>query len=204
VPKDKFGPLQGGRDVVVRTTALQPTLGFEMTIVRESKSLSHTLNFKRRGVVRALVRTANWAVAPGDHLLPGSRPHRRPAMRAEDERELEKYFSSRAREGRVPSLENLESHCRKRGIAASRSFLRGLRYKFKFTAIFSHKRRPKHFMGMAIQRYGVLMLDRAYYDYRRDEDERADAGVAGRGGRRGRPVAIPRGKRGAFFPRTRR
>jgi hypothetical protein len=52
VPKDKFGPLQGGEDVVVRTLGLRPTPGFEMTIVRESKALSHTLNFKRRGVVR--------------------------------------------------------------------------------------------------------------------------------------------------------
>jgi hypothetical protein len=96
-------------------------------------------------------------------------------MKVEEERDLERYFASRAGKGRVPSFKALESYCKKRGIRVSRKFLRGLRYKFKFTAIFSHKRKPKHFMGMSIQRYGVLMLDRAYFDYKRDEDEKADA-----------------------------
>jgi hypothetical protein len=92
-------------------------------------------------------------------------------MRANEEKELEKYFFFRARDGRVPSVTSMESYCKKKGLGVSRKFLRGLRYKFKFTAIFSQKRKPKHFMGMAIQRYGVLMLDRANYDYKRDQDE---------------------------------
>jgi hypothetical protein len=183
VPKDKFGPLQGDRDVVVKTTALRPTLGFEMTIQRESKTLSHTLNFKRRGVV------SRWR--PKDELpslqyavsISGFCPHRGAGMREEDERELEKYFFLRAKEGRIPSFEAMQAHAKKRGIGVTRKFLRGLRYKFKFTAIFSHKRKPKHFMGMAIQRYGVLMLDRAYFDYKRDEEERASLPPAPRSGK---------------------
>jgi hypothetical protein len=92
-------------------------------------------------------------------------------MRSDEEKKIEKYFFSRSKEGVVPSVTSLEVYCKSKGIRATRSFLRGLRYKFKFTAIFSHKRKPKHFMGMSIQRYGMLMLDRAYYDYKRDADE---------------------------------
>jgi hypothetical protein len=106
--------------------------------------------------------------------IAGFSPHPGSEMRADEEKKIEKYFLARSTAGVVPSVASLETYCRSKGIRATRPFLRGLRYKFKFTAIFSHKRKPKHFMGMSIQRYGMLMIDRAYYDYKRDDDEIAD------------------------------
>jgi hypothetical protein len=54
VPKEVFGPRASG-DVVVRSTALRPTMGFEMTLVRESRALPNSLNCKRISVVGAAV-----------------------------------------------------------------------------------------------------------------------------------------------------
>jgi hypothetical protein len=114
-------------------------------------------------------------------------------MRSDEEKKIEKFFLSHSKRGIVPTILSLEAFCRSKGIRATRSFLRGLRYKFKFTAIFSHKRRPKHFMGMSIQCYGLLMLDRANFDYRRDADELSERiGESGRTGKRRKRRSVGR------------
>jgi hypothetical protein len=51
VPKEAFGPCQGANRFVIRSKALRPTVGFEMTLRDESKSLSNVMNFKRRATV---------------------------------------------------------------------------------------------------------------------------------------------------------
>jgi hypothetical protein len=55
VPKEVFGPSMS-ENVVVRSTALRPTMGFEMILVKESKAFCNAINGKRTAVVRALVK----------------------------------------------------------------------------------------------------------------------------------------------------
>jgi hypothetical protein len=54
LPKRVFGQTCDN-SAVVRSVCLRPTLGFEMTMLEESRSLPQALNFKRMAVVRARV-----------------------------------------------------------------------------------------------------------------------------------------------------
>jgi hypothetical protein len=50
VPKEAFGQA-AGEEVVVRSVVLKPTLGFQIGIFHESKSLPFQIQLKRQAVV---------------------------------------------------------------------------------------------------------------------------------------------------------
>ena len=53
LPQAAFGQDCTTNTLVVRSTCLRPSAGFEMTILEESRSLSHCLNMKRQATVIA-------------------------------------------------------------------------------------------------------------------------------------------------------
>ena len=46
-----FGQTPGENHAVLRGVRMQPTLGFEIVMMRQSRSLSHAFNFKRKMMV---------------------------------------------------------------------------------------------------------------------------------------------------------
>jgi hypothetical protein len=48
---DIFGQDSTKNSAVVRTSSLRPTAGLEIVVLEESKTISHSLNFKRRALV---------------------------------------------------------------------------------------------------------------------------------------------------------
>jgi hypothetical protein len=57
--QELLSPSHFGQDVeknsaVVRTASLRPTAGLEIVIMEESKTISHSLNFKRCSIVRKI------------------------------------------------------------------------------------------------------------------------------------------------------
>lgn len=84
-------------------------------------------------------------------------------MKRSDEEKVERMFHSLAKRGIVLSLRRLVLYCKRNKISYSYSNLLALRKKWLFLATFAKPPRTAHYMGMAIQRYGVVMLDLAIF-----------------------------------------
>ena len=71
-----------------------------------------------------------------------------------DERILEQWFLSKAKQGITLSALRLERLARKKGLTVSRARIRKLRSKFKFYAFGAGYRKPLNYMGSSIWKYG--------------------------------------------------
>ena len=78
---------------------------------------------------------------------------------------VREHFLKKARNGIVLTYQDLAAYCRKRKVKFSARRLRDMRRTWKFVAIFSKPRKPPHYMGMAVHRYGVLQVDMAEYGW---------------------------------------
>ena len=161
LPKRIFG--QRDNDASVRSVYLKPTRGMELGIFAESKSLPFALITKRKAVVSLAVEpeslpslTLTEFAGPRSHVGSG-------VMEPEEQSEVKKFFFARARRGLVPTLADLSLFCARKGIEAESAHLRSLRQKWKFLAVYTRPKRVPSYMGMAVQRYGVVQIDAGFY-----------------------------------------
>jgi hypothetical protein len=85
---------------------------------------------------------------------------------------MERYFLSKAKQGIVLTPKQLLHYCKKNKIECDLVKIKNLRSQWKWLAIFSKSRKPAAYMGMSIQRYGVLMVDLAEFGKRRAPKKR--------------------------------
>jgi hypothetical protein len=73
------------------------------------------------------------------------------------------FYKAKTRLGLYPSLAEMQKFCRERAIKMSAKALRFLRYKLKYTAMYSVFRKPLRYMGASFSKYGTVMIDMAFY-----------------------------------------
>jgi hypothetical protein len=105
-------------------------------------------------------------------LFSGSSAHCSVKMSEKELDRMEKYFLAKAKQGIVLSPTRLLEYCKKNKIECELYKIRQLRRRWKWLAIFSKSQKPPAYMGMTIQRYGVLMVDLAEFGKRRKSKQR--------------------------------
>ena len=160
--EEHFGQCVEKNTVVVRSTCLRASAGMDMTIMEESRALSHSLQLRRIATVNvSFVSKLEGMANLFSPLFSGLRQHGISAMTSESI--LKAEYQRLAKKGILPSTPQLELFCKKKGLSCSRKYIESLRYRFAFTAKHSKFKNTKKHFAPSFLTPGIIFVDMMHF-----------------------------------------